>query len=232
MKSNVQRPSIKNRVPRPPLMKKANKYKYIEKMIIKSVVVLIFLLVLLLVKKINLNSTNNFLEGIEKYIRYEFSFIEDSKKIYNKSKNFIEDSLGSVKVFNLDSITATTKYIQPITGTIYKTFGEDIVINNNKVKNNGLDLKSVSEQDPQVVMSGVVSKVVQNGNKGYFVTIENDNIEITYGYLSKAYVSEGNKVEVGDLVGLLGTNKDGSKYLRLEFYIDGEAVDPADYIDI
>ena len=231
MKSNVQRPSIINRVPRPSLMKKVNKYKYLEKMIIKSVFVLIFLLVLLLIKKIDLNGTNNLLEGLEKNINYEFSLIEDGKKIYYKTKDFIEGSLESIEVFNLDSKT-TTKYSQPITGTIYKTFGQDIIINDNKVKNSGLDLKSMSEQDPQIVMSGVVSKVVQNGNKGYFVTIKKDNIEITYGYLSKSYVSEGNKVEVGDLVGLLGTNKDGSKYLRIEFYIDGVAVDPADYIDI
>ena len=231
MKSNVQRPSIINRVPRPSLMKKVNKYKYLEKMIIKSVFVLIFLLVLLLIKKIDLNGTNNLLEGLEKNINYEFSLIEDGKKIYYKTKDFIEGSLESIEVFNLDSKT-TTKYSPPITGTIYKTFGQDIIINDNKVKNSGLDLKSMSEQDPQIVMSGVVSKVVQNGNKGYFVTIKKDNIEITYGYLSKSYVSEGNKVEVGDLVGLLGTNKDGSKYLRIEFYIDGVAVDPADYIDI
>lgn len=228
MKSKVQRPAIKNRVQSSAIMNKVNKYNYFEKLIFKSIFVLIFLLVLLLVKKVNLDGTNNLLEGLKKNLNYEFSLKEDGKKIYNKAKDIIDDSLETVGVFNAESI----KYNSPLNGTIYKTFGQDVIINEEKVKNSGVDIKSVSEEDPKVIMSGVVTKVEKNGNKGYFVTIKKDNIEIIYGYLSKAYVSEGNNVDVGDLIGLLGTNKDGNKYLRLEVYIDGIAVDPTDYIEI
>lgn len=228
MKSKVQRPAIKNRVQSSGIVQKVNKYNYFEKLIFKSIFVLIFLLILLLIKKVNLDGSNNLLEGLKKNLNYEFSLKEDGKKIYYKAKDIIDDSLESVGVFNSESI----KYKSPLNGTIYKTFGQDIIINEEKIKNGGLDIKSVSEEDPKIVMSGVVTKVEKNGNKGYYVTIKKDNIEITYGYLSKAYVSEGSNVEVGDLIGLLGTNKDGNKYLRLEVYIDGIAVDPADYIEI
>ena len=70
------------------------------------------------------------------------------------------------------------------------------------------------------------------GKKGYFVTIKNDNMDVVYGYLSKTYLEKGSTVEVSDIVGLLGTNKDGNQYLRIEIYIDGIPVDPSDYIDL
>lgn len=74
--------------------------------------------------------------------------------------------------------------------------------------------------------------VEKRDNQGYFITIEKDNIKIIYGYLETTQLKEGDLVYKGDIIGEVGINKDGSKYLRLELYIDNELVDPEKYIDI
>ncbi len=207
---------------------KLHKYNYVRTFIIKSILTIIFLLILVAMKKIDLKPTNRFLESLEKNINYNFSFVEDGKRLYDKAQNLINKSIGSIAVFKEDS----PKYNSPIAGTVYKSFGQDIIVNGEASKNTGIDIKSVSKMDPKVIIAGQVSNIETRGNKGYFVTIKNENMEIVYGYLSKTYLEKGSIVDIGDIVGLLGTNKDGNQYLRIELYIDGTPVNPLDYIDI
>lgn len=221
MNSKVRRPVPKNRT---------FKYDYINKFIYKSIFVLVFLLVVLAMKKINTKPVNSALVVLKNNIDYKFNLVEDSKSVFRKSQNLLDSSLESVGVFKSNDGTKTL--ISPIAGSIHKDFNQKVTINGTNASNNGLDIKSTSERDPQAIVDGIVTKVEQKGNKGYFVTIKKDNMETIYGYLSKPYVSEGSNIETGDIIGSLGLNKDGNKYLRLEVYIDGVPVDPMDYIDI
>lgn len=205
-----------------------HKYNYVRTFIIKSILTIVFLLVLLAMKKIDFKPTNAFLDSLERNINYDFSFIEDGKKLYYKANNLIDKSIDTLAVFKEN----TPKYDSPITGTIYKDFGQDIIVDGEVSKNTGVDIKSVSKMDPKVIISGTVSNIEVRGKKGYFVTIKNDNIDLVYGYLSKTYLEKGSIVDVGEIVGLLGTNKDGNQYLRIELYIDDTPVNPSDYIDI
>lgn len=205
-----------------------HKYNYVRTFIIKSILTIIFLLALFAMKKIDFKPTNRFLENLERNINYNFSFVEDGKKLYNKAQNLIDKSVGSIAVFKEKS----PKFESPISGTVYKRFGQDVIVNGEISKNTGIDIKSVSKMDPKVIISGHVSNIETRGKKGYFVTIKNENMDIVYGYLSKTYLQKGSTVDIGDIVGLLGTNKDGNQYLRIEIYIDGEPVNPSDYIDI
>ena len=219
---------MKNKVQRPIVKGKLYKRNYVKSLIYKSVFVIFFILILLLIKKVNLNGTNKLIDRIKNNINYEFNIVEDGKKIYRKAQNLVDNSIKAVGVF---SYPTTPNYMAPLSGSIYKSYNEKVIINNEKVKNEGTDIKS-EDEEPKAIINGVVKNVESRGNKGYFITIEGEDIEIVYGYLSKAYVSEGSNVKAGDLIGLLGTNKDGNKYLRIEIYKDGNAVDPMDYIDL
>lgn len=202
--------------------------KFAKVFLKKMLIALSILLILIFLKKINYNKTNDLLEIVQKNIEYEFNLITDGKKVYTRTVNFIDNSLDSIGVFKEDSI----KLNAPIPGTVYKKYGDEIKVNNEIVKNSGLDIRSISEVDPKAIIDGTVSNIEFKGNKGYFVTLNKDNLEITYGYLSRVYVSEGGTVKEGDIIGLLGTNKDGNKYLRIELQIDKTPVNPMDYIDI
>ena len=220
---------MKNKVQRPIVKGKLYKRNYVKSLIYKSVFVIFFILILLLIKKINLKSTDKLIDGIRNNINYEFNIVEDGKRIYKKAQNLVDNSIKAVGIFNY---TTTPKYMPPLSGSIYKSFNEKVTINNMKVKNEGIDIKSEDDEEPIAIIKGIVKNIESRGNKGYFITIEGEDIEVAYGYLSKTYVSKGSNVEVGDLIGLLGTNKDGNKYLRFEIYKNGIAVDPMDYIDL
>ena len=123
-------------------------------------------------------------------------------------------------------------YIAPIQGAIYRSYDQDIQINGNIEKNGGLDIIVEGDENPISIINGLVKKVEEKGNKGYYVTIANADMIVVYGYLKTAYVKEGESINQGAEIGSIGTNKDGSKYLRFEIFIDNKAVDPAEYIDI
>lgn len=211
---------MKNKVHRPIVRNKQIKKKYYMTLIYKSIIVLAILLVLLIIKKINVSSTNNIIEVLKKNINYEFNVVDDGKKIYYKTQDIIGDSIKAIPVFNSND----PKYITPIEGTIYSKY--------NKGKSDYIEIQVNEDLNPAAIANGIVEKVEVIDKKGYFVTIKSDNMKFIYGYLAKANVKEGNEVEVGDNIGILGTNKDGKRYLRFEMQIDGVAVDPLDYINL
>jgi len=219
---------MKNGVHRPSIRKNIFNNTNIKNLIYKSIFVLVLLLVLVLIKKLNFSSTKNVIQVIKSNINYEFNLVEDGKKVYKKAQTLLDDSLETIGVFS----GSKPKYVAPISGTLYKTFDKTVLIDNTKVKNGGIDINSNQEQEPIAIIKGIVTRIEKKDKKGYFVTIKNDEIDVVYGYLSKVNAIEGDAVEVGDQIGILGVNKDGKKYLRVEVYVDGVAVDPMDYINL
>lgn len=201
--------------------KNFDKYKYLKRFVFKIVAAIIILLSILLLKKLNFTSTNKLLYKIEKNIKYEFSFTKDGKRILNKTKEVLDSSVDALMVFNT---TSKVKYESPIIGEVYKGYKKSV--------NNGIDIKSNGDGEVVSVSDGIIKDIKMNGNKGYFVTINMDNIDFIYGYLSSVNLSKGDSIESGEVIGSLGTNKDGSKYLRIEVWIDGIPVNPLDYIEI
>lgn len=201
--------------------KNFDKYKYLKRFVLKMLTAIIIVLSILLFKKLNFTLTNKLLYKIEENIKYEFSFIKDGKRIFYKTKEVLDSSVDSLMVFNT---TSKVKYESPISGKVYKGYKKSV--------NNGIDIKSNGDEEAVSVSDGTIKDISMNGNKGYFVTINMDNIDFIYGYLSSVNLSKGDSIQSGEVIGSLGINKDGGKYLRLEVWIDGMPVNPLDYIEI
>ena len=135
-------------------------------------------------------------------------------------KGFFDDSKDVLTVFNLNS---REKYQSPISGEVYKEFESET--------NKGVDIRSIDGEDPRSIIKGTVKDIYLQEKQGYFVIIEKDDVEILYGYLSKVHVSKEEIVDTQTPIGVLGTNKDGNKYLRIELKINGESENPLDYIE-
>lgn len=193
----------------------------LKKSIRKGIIAIAILLFILLIKAINTKPTNLLLGTIKNSIYYEFSIVEDSKRIFNKGKDLLDSSQSVLEVFNLGGIH---KYSTPIEGTLHRKFHKDT--------NKGIVIKADGENEPKAIADGIVKEVVLTKNKGYFVTIKSEDIEHIYGYLSKSYVVMGDIIESGEPIGFLGTNKDGHKYLRFEIIKNGEYKNPLNYIDL
>ena len=218
MNNNVRRPNFKRA-----LVKK----DYIKTFIYKSIFVLLTLLILLFIKKINIDSTNNIIRIVEKNINYEFDLVNDGKKLYKNAQSLVNKSLDTIEVFG-----GTKRiYDLPINGVIKNNYGDKIRVNGVIVENTGVEIQVDSEKNPISIIDGEIIKIERKEKKGYFVTIKNEDIEIVYGYLNKVFLKEGEAVKVGIPVGEIGENKDGLRYLRIEVLEDGVKVDPNDYIN-
>ncbi|MDR7870271.1 MAG: M23 family metallopeptidase [Tissierellaceae bacterium] len=214
---------MKNRINNTLNILMRNSSHILRKFARKGIIAVSILLFVLLIKALNIRPTNSLLDTIKSSIYYEFSIVEDSKRIFNKGKDLLDDSGQILEVFNLGE-SNEYEYPSPIQGTLYKKFDKD--------SNKGIDIKSYGDHEAKAILEGIVKEVVLTQNKGYFVTVQSEEFEHTYGYLSKSYVAIGDIIESQELIGYLGTNKDGEKYLRLEITQNGEYKNPTNYIDI
>lgn len=200
---------------------KVHKFKYLNKFLYKVLIVVSVIVFVAIFKMINIASTSMVLEKIHHSISSDFNINEQGKKALRIGEEIIYNSSEFITTFNDKTID---KLSSPIDGQIYRKFKSGT--------NDGIDILSLDEKDPLSITRGIVREVNINGNKGYFVNVESDNVIITYGYLSKAYVSQGDIIEILDPIGVLGKNKDGKKYLRLEIKMENKIVDPEKYIEI
>lgn len=200
----------------------------IKRQLINIIGVIIILILLLLLKILNNSISNNIIQIINKGLNYEFSLKEDGKAILDYSRHALTFPERALTVFNF---TGTIKYDPPIKGTVYKPFGEIRYIDGRIDYNNGIDIIPKEEKEPVTIEKGIVEKIEDKDTKGYFITVNHEGFKTVYGYLTKLYVKEGEELNRGTKVGSLGTSKDGNMYLHFELWVDGNPVNPLDYLN-
>lgn len=171
--------------------------------------------------------TNRLLEIVKTSINYEYHIRDDSLRIYNRAKNMFNSSLESIPVFNTGE-----KLPPPVNGAVIRAFDVKLDTEDGLVNNGGIEIKLENNMEPISVIDGRVTNLEKRDSKGYFLSIEEGNIKIIYGYLQDTYLKEGDLVKKNDTIGKVGVNKDGSKYLRIELYVNGELVDPEKHMDL
>jgi len=93
----------------------------------------------------------------------------------------------------------------------------------------GIDLKSQNGDDTvRSVKPGKVLVAGYHGNLGNAVLIRHDRgVETLYGHLDRIYVKEGDKVDRGTPIGLVGnTGQSTGKHLHFEVLVGSYQVDP------
>lgn len=118
----------------------------------------------------------------------------------------------------------------PVTGTISSRYGVSSRIR--KSTHTGLDIAAPTGTEIQVTAAGTVTCASYQGSYGNLVKVDHGNgVETWYAHASKIYVEVGQKVEAGEVIATVGStgNSTGS-HLHLEIRIDGEHVDPQNYL--
>ncbi len=97
---------------------------------------------------------------------------------------------------------------------------------------NGIDIAACYGTDIVAALSGTVTKARWNDSYGYYVLIyHGDGMTTLYGHCSKLLVHEGDYVERGQRIALVGsTGVSTGNHLHFEIRIDGETRDPMDYL--
>lgn len=97
----------------------------------------------------------------------------------------------------------------------------------------GIDIGGKIGDDVLVALDGeVVYAEFNNGGYGNLIIVKHDSDMLTYyGHLDDFYVKTGDVVKKGDIIGALGnTGFSTGPHLHFELRVDGNPVDPYDYI--
>lgn len=125
--------------------------------------------------------------------------------------------------------------IAPIEGVITSPFGDRIhPVRQIMELHEGIDIEAEQGAAIKAAMDGVVVKADSSAAYGNYVRIRHGtNLETLYAHCSQLSVSQGEKVKQGDIIAKAGdTGVSVGTHLHFELWVDGKAVDPAEYLEV
>lgn len=140
----------------------------------------------------------------------------------------VETRLGD----NLKLISSTPA-IAPVRGIVTSGFGyRRDPITGQRAYHSGIDISAPPGKPVKAGATGVVVKTEEYGGLGRAVHVAHGyGIVTVYGHLSRINVRPGQKVERGDVVGLVGnTGRATGYHLHYEVQIEGKSVNPLAYM--
>lgn len=98
----------------------------------------------------------------------------------------------------------------------------------------GIDIRGITGEPAKTTADGVVRYAGYKGSYGYVVMVEHEGkFETRYAHLSKLKVKKGDKVNVGDTIGLIGsTGRSTGPHLHYEILHKGKKIDPQTFIEL
>ena len=123
----------------------------------------------------------------------------------------------------------------PVSGRITSKFGRRIdPINGKAAYHRGLDIRGRMGSEIRTTADGIV--IAQNYDKirGKYIKIDHDNGFVTkYAHLKKSLVQEGDVVERGQVIGLVGNSgRSTGPHLHYEIHYDNKIVNPTRFVKI
>ncbi|MFN3681873.1 MAG: M23 family metallopeptidase [Nitrospira sp.] len=128
---------------------------------------------------------------------------------------------------------AATPSIWPVKGWVTSGFGPRISPFTEKLSwHDGLDIGAPPNAPVHATAQGRVILTTYDSKLGNLVKLDHGfGIETVYGHLAKALVKEGQRVNRGDVVGLVGnTGLSTGPHLHYMVKVNGQAIDPLKYI--
>ena len=133
---------------------------------------------------------------------------------------------------NLQLISATPS-ITPVRGIFTSTFGyRPDPITGQRAFHSGVDISAQPGKPVKVTAAGVVVKTEEFGGLGRAVHVAHGfGVTTVYGHMSRITVTPGQRLERGDILGLVGnTGRATGYHLHYEVQVNGESVNPLTYM--
>lgn len=147
-----------------------------------------------------------------------------------------DDSLSS----ELQTILDTQKRVFPASGEIITEFSDGELVYSDTLgvwqTHNGIDIAVAEGEDVVAMTSGEVSHIWEDTLWGYCVTIDHKNTVEShyYGLSENLAVKEGDKVDAGDIIGIVGNTASAEitlpSHIHFALRRNGEWVDPVHFI--
>jgi len=142
--------------------------------------------------------------------------------------NYYEHSLK-----NLESKLDGMPIGVPHSGKITSRFGyrRNPFTNKGREMHSGVDLKGRTGDPIKVTAQGVVNYAGYKGQYGKVIIVKHANgFETRYAHLSKVKVKKGQRIQVGDVIGLLGnTGRSTGPHLHYEILHHNRKVNPVNF---
>ncbi len=157
-----------------------------------------------------------------------------TETVVDEEQPVVKQEIKILKPFNSDKVNIG-KYYYDYKG-VEDTQEKSLTYHDNTyIQNSGIDYTSEETFDVISVLDGTVSDVKKDDLLGNCVEIKhNNNYTTMYQSLSEVNVNKGDTVVAGQLIGKSGNNtidKEVGNHLHFEMYINGEVVNPLDYVD-
>lgn len=172
--------------------------------------------------ELNLQINEKYTESIENVntnpIEIATANVESAAKVIKENK----EALAIINNVKLSAL--------PVTGRITSRYGEKSSLR--RGAHTGLDIACTTGTDIEVVSNGTVIFAGKKGSYGNLIIVEHGNgVETWYGHCSKLYAKVGDSVIAGDIIAAVGsTGNSTGPHLHFEIRIDGECVNPQNYV--
>jgi murein DD-endopeptidase MepM/ murein hydrolase activator NlpD len=181
-----------------------------------------------------LSTINGYLKarGIRSSIKEPQGGEEDSDIIStDEISNFYEDYLKKI-IYNI----SYTPLGYPYPGAITSTFGhrENPFSGEGIETHKGVDIKGAWGSPVKAMAKGEVEFAGLRGGFGNCIMLKHGNgFETLYGHLSKILVSVGQKIDIGQQIGNIGsTGRSTGPHLHYEVHKNGEKIDPKNFLTL
>lgn len=157
-----------------------------------------------------------------------------TETVVDEEQPVVKQETKILKPFNSDKVSIG-KYYYDYKGAEDNQEKSLTYHDNTYMQNSGVDYKSDEVFDVISVLDGTVTDLKKDDLLGNCIEIKhNNNYTTIYQSLSEVNVNKGDTVVAGQLIGKSGTNtldKEEGNHLHFEMYINGEIVNPLDYVD-
>jgi murein DD-endopeptidase MepM/ murein hydrolase activator NlpD len=172
-------------------------------------------------------------EQISAALRAQRLAYEKREDTLLKNSKEIEDMIKKILRSNPSEARGTGKYIWPLKGVLTSQYGRRFhPVFKVWRTHSGIDIAAPTGTPLKAADSGVVILSEWYGGYGRAIVVDHGRGFATlYGHLSKQNVKEGDKVNKGQVIGLVGSSGVATgPHLHFEVRINGETTDPLPYL--
>ena len=157
---------------------------------------------------------------------------DEQSETVSQPKTTLDVTVNENEDVELKKIELNKDVANPVEGEVSLNFGKrEHPITKEIHEHNGIDIKAPEGTDVVTSITGTVTDVGFDSEKGNYIVVENGNVKTLYAQLASTSVKKGEKVTAKQSIGTVGkTGTATGAHLHFEVMVDGEYVDPAAYI--
>ncbi len=182
-------------------------------------------------QELELSIIEKYTENREEVKTSEFEIAKNDiqTKVTEKLEEMKKQKEEEKRINSMPEINGIKLAYVPVSGTITSRYGVSSRIRSSD--HTGLDIATSRGTPIKVVASGTVTCATYRGSYGNVVKVDHGNgLETWYAHTSEMYVTEGQKVEAGEVIATVGsTGNSTGPHLHLEIRINGQHVNPQNY---